>query len=181
MEIERFNIDGVILFKPKVFRDERGYFFEAFNYNTFTDVVGQPYDFVQDNQSMSQKNTVRGLHFQKPPNAQGKLVSVVQGAVIDLMVDIRKNSKTYGKSLQVKLTGHEAAFLWVPPGFAHGFCTLEEDTIFQYKCTNYYHKASEGAIKWDDPSFGFKGLILEPIVSEKDVLAPNFKDFTSPF
>lgn len=181
MEIVRYNIDGVVLFKPRVFSDERGYFFEAYNQKIFQNETGEKHVFVQDNQSLSHKNTVRGLHFQKPPFAQGKLVSVVQGAVIDLLVDIRTNSKTYGNSLQVELSGLEAAFLWVPPGFAHGFYTLEDHTVFQYKCTNFYHKESEGAIKWDDPSFDFAQLAIHPIVSEKDRIAPDFKTFNSPF
>lgn len=181
MEITKFFIEGVILFKPRVFKDSRGHFFEAFNQQVFNDNVEEQFDFVQDNQSLSQKNTLRGLHFQKPPHAQGKLVSVVQGAVVDIVVDIRKDSLTYGKSLEVKLTANEAAFLWVPPGFAHGFYTTEENTIFQYKCTNYYNKESEGSIFWKDSNFDFSKRIIDPIVSEKDAIAPHFTNFKSPF
>lgn len=181
MEIIKFEIEGVILLKPRVFSDSRGYFFEAFNQKLFNESVGENITFVQDNQSLSQKDTVRGLHFQKPPFAQGKLVSVVKGAVIDMVVDIRKNSKTYGQSLEIELNDSEAAFLWVPPGFAHGFCVLEDDTIFQYKCTNYYHKESEGAINWSDFNFSFRSSVKHPVVSEKDAKAPSFKSLESPF
>ena len=181
MEIKTFDISGVILFKPRVFKDDRGYFFEAFNKKIFDEIVGEHYDFVQDNQSLSQKETVRGLHFQKPPFEQGKLVSVVKGAVIDFLVDIRKESATYGKSIQVKLTEDEHSFLWIPPGFAHGFYTLEDHTIFQYKCTNYYNKESEGDLRWDDKSFDFYNLTNSPVVSEKDKVAEPFLTFKSPF
>ncbi len=181
MEIKKFDISDVILFKPKVFRDDRGYFFEAFNKRVFDEVVGEEYNFVQDNQSQSQKGTIRGLHFQKPPFAQGKLVSVVKGKVIDFLVDIRKQSPTYGKDLQVVLTENEHAFLWIPPGFAHGFYTLEDHTIFQYKCTNYYHKDSEGDLKWSDSAFSFSKLADNPTVSDKDQVAESFTNFKSPF
>jgi len=144
MEVIKFNIEGVLLFKPRVFEDDRGYFFEAFSQKEFSNYVDGPISFVQDNQSMSHRGAVRGLHFQKPPHAQGKLVSVVAGEVVDLLVDIRKESKTFGQSLKVNLTGDEAEFLWIPAGFAHGFYTKQDHTIFQYKCTNYYHKESEG-------------------------------------
>lgn len=181
MEIITFNIEGLLLYKPQVFTDERGYFYESFNQKKFNEAIGRDVKFVQDNQSLSQKGTVRGLHFQAPPHAQGKLVNVVQGEVLDFVVDIRKNSPTYGQSQQVKLTAEEAAFLFVPAGFAHGFYTLKDHTIFQYKCTNYYHKNSEGAIKWSDQSFDFYKVVNKPIVSSKDQEAPNFKDFKSPF
>ncbi|MFK8038281.1 MAG: dTDP-4-dehydrorhamnose 3,5-epimerase [Crocinitomicaceae bacterium] len=181
MEIEKFDINDVILFKPRVFTDDRGYFFEAFNQKTFNECVGYEVDFVQDNQSQSQKGTVRGLHFQSPPFEQGKLVSVVKGAVIDFLVDIRTNSLTYGDSMKVHLSENDFSFLWIPPGFAHGFCTLEDNTIFQYKCSNFYNKDSEGDLKWDDSKFGFGNLIKDPIVSEKDKKAQAFTSFNSPF
>lgn len=181
MEIERFKIEGILLFKPKVFKDSRGYFFESFNQKVFNESVGSHIEFVQDNQSQSQKDTVRGLHFQSPPFDQGKLVSVVKGAVLDFIVDIRKDSLTYGKSLQVRLSEDEFSFLWIPPGFAHGFYTLEDDTIFQYKCSNFYNTESEGDLKWDDPEFGFASLVEKPIVSKKDAKAESFNLFNSPF
>lgn len=181
MEIEKFEIEGVLLFKPRVFEDNRGYFFESFNQKVFNESVGYEVDFVQDNQSQSQKGTVRGLHFQSPPFDQGKLVSVVKGAVLDFVVDIRKGSVTYGKSLRVRLSEDEFSFLWVPPGFAHGFYTLKDDTVFQYKCSNFYNKESEGDLKWDDTHFGFDSLVKKPIVSEKDAQAKPFNLFNSPF
>lgn len=182
MEVVKFDIEGVLLFKAQVFQDDRGYFFEAFSQKKFSAYVEEPINFVQDNQSLSQKGTVRGLHFQKPPHAQGKLVNVVTGAVVDLIVDIRSGSKTYGQSLEVSLFGDKAEFLWVPAGFAHGFYTKEDQTIFQYKCSNYYNRESEGSLAWNDPAFGFEKIVENnPIVSDKDQIAPLFKDFNSPF
>lgn len=181
MEVIKFELEGVLLLKPKVYKDERGYFYESFNQKTFNDVVGEKIEFVQDNQSSSQKHTLRGLHFQAPPFAQGKLVRVVQGAVIDLIVDIRKNSPTYGQTLTVELQAENHEILWVPPGFAHGFYTLEDHTIFQYKCSNFYNKESEGAILWNDPAFDFQAKFESPILSEKDKIAPVFNQLNSPF
>ena len=181
MEVIKFELEGVLLLKPKVYKDERGYFYESFNQKTFNDVVGEKIEFVQDNQSSSQKHTLRGLHFQAPPFAQGKLVRVVQGAVIDLIVDIRKNSPTYGQTLTVELQAENHEILWVPPGFAHGFYTLVDHTIFQYKCSNFYNKESEGAILWSDTAFDFQKQFQNPILSEKDQVAPTFNQLNSPF
>ena len=181
MEVVKFNIEGVLLLKPNVFFDERGYFFESFNQKKFDEIVKENIQFTQDNQSLSQKNTLRGLHFQVPPYAQGKLVRVVKGRVIDLLVDIRKESKTYGKTLQVELSGSKHELLWIPKGFAHGFYTVEDDTIFQYKCTDYYHPKSEGSINWGDSQFDFKNSFINPILSEKDDQAKGFDQFISPF
>ncbi len=138
-------------------------------------------DFVQDNQSLSQKGTVRGLHFQADPHAQGKLVRVIQGAVIDVAVDIRKGSPTYGQHVAVELTGENCKMFWVPPGFAHGFSVLEDNTIFVYKCTNLYHKVSEGGLLWNDPTLNINWQVTEPVVSEKDALLPTLSNFESPF
>ncbi|AMS27202.1 dTDP-4-dehydrorhamnose 3,5-epimerase [Bacteroidetes bacterium UKL13-3] len=180
MEIEKVFIEGPLVIKPKVFSDSRGYFFESFSARFFKE-LGIDADFVQDNQSLSQKGTVRGLHFQANPYAQGKLVRVVQGAVLDVAVDIRKGSPTYGKHVDIELTADNKTMFWVPPGFAHGFSTLEDNTIFLYKCTNLYHKASEGGIYWNDSSLNINWQVDEAIVSEKDQLLPTLEHFDSPF
>lgn len=181
MTFETCNIEGLMLFIPKVFEDDRGAFFESFNQAAFEDAIGEKVLFVQDNQSISKKNVLRGLHFQHPPYSQGKLVRISQGAALDVAVDIRKDSKTYGQTFQVLLTAENAKQLWIPPGFAHGFLALEENTIFNYKCTNYYHPASEDALLWNDSTLDIKWTIDEPIVSEKDKVAKLFSTFVSPF
>lgn len=178
--VEKTVIEGPLILKPKVFYDARGYFFEPFNKQRFVE-AGINQDFVQDNQSLSQKGAVRGLHFQAPPFDQGKLVRVVSGAVLDVIVDIRKDSPTYGKHVAIELTADNFIQFWVPPGFAHGFSTLEDNTVFQYKCTNYYNKDSEGGIRWNDPFLQIEWGVSEAIVSEKDSVLPMFKDFISPF
>ncbi|MDL5047857.1 dTDP-4-dehydrorhamnose 3,5-epimerase [Oscillatoria amoena NRMC-F 0135] len=143
--------------------------------------AGIPDVFVQDNQSLSQKGALRGLHFQAPPFAQGKLVRVIKGAVYDVIVDIRKNSSTYGQHYGIELTEENFTMFWVPPGFAHGFVTLKDNTIFTYKCTNVYNKASEGGLLWSDPALGIDWNIETPIVSDKDKVLPNFENLVSPF
>ncbi|MEI6507437.1 MAG: dTDP-4-dehydrorhamnose 3,5-epimerase [Bacteroidota bacterium] len=180
MKIEKLSIDGPLIIKPQVFHDERGYFFEPYNKKRFEE-NGLDVSFVQDNQSLSQKGIVRGLHFQAPPFEQGKFVRVVKGAVIDVIVDIRKGSPTYGKSEMVELSETNFVSFWIPPGFAHGFVTLENNTIFEYKCTNYYNKSSEGGLLWNDPDLAINWNVVNPIVSEKDCVLPLFKDFVSPF
>ena len=137
--------------------------------------------FIQDNQSLSQMGAVRGLHFQAPPCEQGKLVRVVSGSVWDVVVDIRKNSPTYGKNFSLELSAKNQLMFWIPPGFAHGFETLEDNTLFLYKCTNTYNKASEGGLLWNDKDLDIHWKTQTPIVSEKDILLPAFKDFVSPF
>lgn len=180
MEIVKTNIQDLLIIKPKVFSDDRGYFFEAYNNKVFSD-NGLDLKFVQDNESKSQKGVLRGLHFQKPPFAQGKLVRVINGAVLDVAVDIRKNSPTYGKHYKIELTESNKTMYWVPPGFAHGFLTLEDNTIFSYKCTNLYNKESEGSILWNDPDLNIDWGIKNPILSDKDKESQLFKDFESPF
>ena len=138
-------------------------------------------NFVQDNESMSGKGVLRGLHFQKPPFTQGKLVRVMRGSVLDVAVDIRKNSSTYGQWASVVLSQENKWMYWVPPGFAHGFVTLEDHTIFFYKCTNVYNKESEGSISWNDPDLNIDWKITNPVLAEKDKEAPAFKGFDSPF
>ncbi len=173
-------IEGLIVIKPKIFEDERGYFFEPFNQNIFNKTIKE-ITFVQDNESLSQKGVLRGLHFQNPPYAQGKLVRVIKGSVLDVVVDIRKNSSTYGKSYSIELNEINKIQLWIPEGFAHGFLTLEDNTIFSYKCTNLYNKESEDCILWNDSDLGIGWGIENPTLSEKDKLGKKFKHFISPF
>ncbi len=180
MEILKTKIEGLFIIKPKVFSDDRGYFFESFRLDKFRE-LGIDFDFVQDNESKSQKGVLRGLHFQDPPFDQGKLVKVVKGAVIDVAVDIRAKSPTYGKWVSHELSEYNKTMFWIPPGFAHGFLTLEDETIFQYKCTNYYNKDSEGSIRWNDPNLGINWGIDKPLVSDKDNQAPFFNDYKSKF
>ena len=142
MEFIETGISDLFIIQPKVFGDERGYFFESFSQKEFGKI--SDLTFVQDNQSLSNKGVLRGLHFQAPPFAQGKLVRVVTGSVLDVVVDIRKNSSTYGEMFSIELNADNKTMFWIPPGFAHGFSTLADNTIFQYKCTNLYNKESEG-------------------------------------
>ncbi len=180
MKIIKTPIPDLVVIEPSVFNDQRGYFFESYNqeryFNNDMNML-----FVQDNESKSGKNVLRGLHFQKPPFAQGKLVRVIQGKVLDVAVDIRKGSPTYGQYHAVELDAIFKRMFYIPEGFAHGFLTLEDDTIFSYKCTNYYNKESEGSLLWSDETIGVEWDIENPILSEKDKIGPLFKDFQSPF
>lgn len=180
MEIITTSIKGLLIIKPDVFKDNRGYFFETYNQERFMQ-QGLNMIFVQDNESKSGKGVLRGLHFQKPPYAQGKLVRVIKGAVIDVAVDIRRSSPTYGKWQATTLTEDNKIMFWIPEGFAHGFVTIEDNTIFNYKCTNVYNKASEGSIRWNDPDINIDWNIENPILSVKDMISPLFRDFESPF
>lgn len=180
MEVIETFIKGLYVLQPKVFYDERGYFFESYNKNAF-ESIGISHPFIQDNESKSSKNVLRGLHFQAPPFEQGKLVRVIKGRVLDVAVDIRKKSKTYGKYYSIELSEDNKKMFWIPPGFAHGFVSLEENTIFSYKCTNVYHKQSEGAIIWNDPTIKIDWTVKNPLVSEKDALAEPFNLLNSPF
>ncbi len=173
-------MEGPLVIEPRIFNDPRGYFYESYNSDIFK-AAGVEAVFVQDNQSLSHKGATRGLHFQAPPFEQGKLVRVVQGAVIDVIVDIRKSSPTYGKSYSIELSDINHLMLWIPPGFAHGFETLQDKTIFLYKCTNVYHKESEGGLFWNDPALEINWQSENPIVSEKDQILPLLTDFVSPF
>ena len=179
MNIIETIIEGVYLIKPKIFKDERGYFFESFNQKEINKKTNV--SFVQDNQSLSSKDILRGLHFQKPPFAQDKLVSVIKGSVLDVVVDIRVNSKTYGKYIIEELNEENHHQLFIPIGMAHGFLSLENHTIFSYKCSNFYNKESEGTIKWNDPDLNIKWPVSNPILSEKDENAKKFSSFVSPF
>jgi dTDP-4-dehydrorhamnose 3,5-epimerase len=180
MKIIKTRIKDLLLIQPDVFADDRGYFFESYHKEKIRE-LGFDNDFVQDNESMSGKGVLRGLHFQKPPYAQGKLVRVVRGSVLDVAVDLRKNLKTYGKWESSVLSAGNKLMLWIPEGFAHGFITLEDNTIFQYKCTNYYNKESEQSILWNDPDLNIDWGNDKPIVSVKDLKGILFKDLQSPF
>jgi dTDP-4-dehydrorhamnose 3,5-epimerase len=180
ISIERTSLPDVLLIHPKVFGDERGHFFEPYNAEVFAR-NGLPTHFVQDNQSCSKAGVLRGLHFQLPPYAQGKLVRVVRGSALDVAVDLRKQSPTYGKWTSALLSDRNHAMLWIPEGFAHGFLSLEDDTVFTYKCTAHYHKASEASIRWNDPELGINWGTAHPLLSEKDAEAPLFHQFNSPF
>ncbi len=180
MKIEKTPLKDALLITPNVFGDHRGYFMESFNQVEITNYIGK-FNFVQDNQSLSSKGVLRGLHFQNPPFDQGKLVRVIKGAVNDVIVDIRKDSPTYGKSFKIKLTEENFKMLWVPPGFAHGFETLEDDTIFAYKVTNYYNKDSEGSIIWNDPTLNIEWETKNPNTSAKDNEGDLFENFKSLF
>ncbi len=174
MEIKETFIEGLLELQPRIFKDERGFFLETFNKETF-EKVGIKTQFVQDNQSFSTKGVLRGLHFQKAPFAQAKLVSVISGKVLDVAVDLRKNSPTFGKHLVVLLEADKRNMLLVPEGFAHGFVALE-DSVFSYKCSNIYNKESEGGIIWNDKDLNIDWGYTNPLVSEKDMILPTFKD-----
>jgi dTDP-4-dehydrorhamnose 3,5-epimerase len=180
MEIIKTPLEGLLLIKPDVFEDERGYFFESFNHEKFL-TVGLDLKFMQDNESKSRKGVLRGLHFQSPPFAQGKLVRVMRGSVLDVAVDIRKDSSTYGRWESIVLSGQNKWMYWIPTGFAHGFVTLEDDTIFFYKCTNVYSRLSEGSILWNDPDLNINWGIKNPMIADKDKVSPRFSEVTSPF
>lgn len=168
MNVIKTEIPDVLIFEPKVFGDERGFFFESFNQKLFEEVVGYPVTFVQDNHSKSSQGVLRGLHYQLPPHAQGKLVRCVAGEVFDVAVDIRKSSPTFGQWVGVHLSGENKRQLWIPEGFAHGFVTLTETAEFLYKTTNYYHPESEGTIIWNDNVLNIKWPIQEVFLSKKD-------------
>lgn len=180
MEIIQEPLPGLLVIKPRVYADHRGHFFESFR-KDFLASQGVHVDFVQDNESLSNKGIVRGLHFQRPPFAQDKLVRVVAGSVLDVAVDIRKSSPTYGKSFSIELSASNYLMVFIPKGYAHGFATLADGTIFQYKCTDYYHPESEGGILWNSPELNINWGIEEPVLSAKDTAHPAFGDFESPF
>ena len=181
MEIKQFPLAGLIEFVPRVFADDRGVFFETFSASLMAQ-AGAVAEWVQDNQSNSKKGVLRGLHFQRPPHAQAKLVRVGQGRALDVAVDLRPDSPTYGQHQLVELTAGRANMLYIPAGFAHGFMALEEHTVFLYKCSDYYAPATEGGLRWDDADLNIDwGTEVKPLVSGKDEELPGFKDFVSPF
>ena len=172
--VTRTDIDGVLILEPKVFGDARGFFLESFNQKVFDEAVGHHVDFVQDNHSRSARGVLRGLHFQLPPHAQGKLVRCVSGKVFDVAVDMRKSSANFGRWVGVELSAENQRQLWIPPGFAHGFVVLSESADFLYKTTDYYAPQSEGAVRWDDPAIGIQWPDFggAPTLAEKDAKAP---------
>lgn len=183
MEVIKTAIEGVLIIEPKVFDDARGYFLESFNAKEFTEKTGLSINFVQDNESMSSYGVMRGLHFQRPPFTQSKLVRCVKGAVLDVAVDIRKGSPTYGQHVAVELTEDNHRQFFVPRGFTHGFAVLSETAVFQYKCDEFYHPEADGGISILDDSLGIDWRIPteKALLSEKDTKHAMLKDFESPF
>jgi dTDP-4-dehydrorhamnose 3,5-epimerase len=182
MKIVTTAIEGLLIIEPRIFNDDRGYFYESYSKAKFTE-AGITVDFVQDNQSFSHKGAIRGLHGQADPFAQGKLVRVIRGSVIDVAVDIRKGSSTFGKHVSVELNEDNKTLFWIPAGFLHGFVTLEDNTIFTYKVNNYYDKASEIGVLWNDRDLAIDWTIpeSEALLSPKDEILPAFSNFVSPF
>ena len=178
---EKITIDGLVLLKPTIFSDERGVFLESYNKFKYDSLFGGHIEFMQDNLSVSKKNVLRGLHFQKRPMAQGKLVQVIKGSVLDVAVDIRKSSPTYGQYYKIELNDINKFQLWIPEGFAHGFVSLEEGTIFSYKCTNLYSKENEMDLLWNDTQLNIDWGIESPVLSDKDKTAMPFRNFNTPF
>jgi dTDP-4-dehydrorhamnose 3,5-epimerase len=177
MEVIKTEIEGVVIIEPRIFKDDRGYFYESFSQREFEEKVCRT-TFVQDNQSKSSYGVVRGLHFQKPPYSQSKLVRCIKGAVLDVAVDIRKGSPTFGNYVAVELTEDNHRQFFVPRGFAHGFAVLSDEAVFQYKCDNFYNKESEGAVAWNDPELAIDWRIPveKVLLSEKDKLSKNISD-----
>ena len=182
MEVIKTDIEGVVIIEPRIFTDPRGYFFESYSKKEFDEKV-RPIDFVQDNESCSTYGVMRGLHFQRPPFAQSKLVRCVRGAVLDVAVDIRKGSPTYGRHVAVELTEDNHRQFFIPRGFAHGFAVLSDVAVFQYKCDNYYAPQSDGGIAITDPSLGIDWHIdpAMAVLSDKDMRHALLADFDSPF
>ena len=182
MEVIKTPIEGLLIIEPRIFKDARGYFFESFSQREFDEKV-RPITFVQDNESMSTRGVIRGLHFQRPPYTQSKLVRCVRGAVLDIAVDIRKGSPTYGQHVAVELTEENHRQFFISKGFAHGFAVLSDEAVFQYKCDEFYHPEADGGIQLRDPALGIDWRIPfdEAILSDKDTKHPLFKDFESPF
>jgi len=181
MQLINTGFRDLFLIQPTIFGDHRGYFFESFNARDFSHKTGLTIDFVQDNESMSKAGVVRGLHFQKPPFTQDKLVRVLTGSVLDVVVDLRKDEPTYGKVFSQVLSGENKLQLFVPKGFAHGFATLQDQTVFSYKCSDFYNKDAEDSILWNDPDLAIDWQIKEATVSEKDRNGKKFVTFESPF
>lgn len=182
MNIIETPLEGLVIIEPKIWKDDRGYFFESYNKSAF-EKLGINIEFVQDNQSYSHKNALRGLHAQANPHSQGKLVRVIQGKVLDVAVDIRRNSPTYGQHFSIELSGENNKMFYVPPGFLHGFVTLEDKTIFSYKCTGLFNKEAEIGVIWNDQELAIDWGInpADAIVSPKDVVLPVFSALDSPF
>ncbi|MBN1340428.1 MAG: dTDP-4-dehydrorhamnose 3,5-epimerase [Bacteroidales bacterium] len=176
MEIIETAFEGLLILKPSVFTDHRGYFFESFRVSWLRGV-----SFVQDNDSRSARHVLRGLHFQNPPHAQGKLIRVIYGSALDVAVDIRNNSPTFGQWFSRLLSGDNHEMLYIPPGFAHGFLSLKDHTVLNYKCTAYFHKDSEGSLRWNDPELSIDWGVEDPVLADKDRNAPLFRELKSNF
>ena len=183
MQATETALKGCYIIEPRVFKDDRGYFFESFNQKAFEELIGQNVHFVQDNQSFSQYGVIRGIHFQKGAHAQAKLVRVLEGEVLDVAVDLREGSPTYGQHVAVRLNAENNRQLFVPRGFGHGFSVLSERAVFAYKCDNYYHKESEGGLLWNDPTIqiAWPTIDVEVNLSEKDQELTSWEHFESPF
>ena len=175
MKIINTPLDGLLVFAPEIYEDDRGYFFESWNKKIFKE-FGLNYEFNQDNQSLSKYGVLRGLHFQNPPYAQGKLVRVVKGKVLDVVVDIRSDSSTYGSHYKIELSETNKLIFWIPPGFAHGFLVLSDTADFEYKCTAYYDSSDEGCLLWNDTNLKIPWPIDNPILSEKDAVGSKLTD-----
>ena len=180
MKVETTEIEDLLIISPNVFEDERGYFFESYNKSGFSE-INLEMDFVQDNESLSQKDVLRGLHFQDVPHAQAKLIRVIRGRVLDVALDIRRNSPTYGQHFSIELSAENKKLFYLPEGFAHGFLTLEDDTIFAYKCSKLYNRESERTILWNDIELNIDWRIENPILSDKDQNGQVFSSFKSSF
>jgi dTDP-4-dehydrorhamnose 3,5-epimerase len=180
MEIKHHALAGVVEFTPRIFEDSRGIFFESFSARIMTQ-AGAVGEWVQDNQSSSGLGVLRGLHFQRPPYSQAKLVRVATGRARDVVVDIRRSSPTYGQHMSVELDARRGNILYIPTGFAHGFYALEDDTLFLYRCSDYYEPTSEGGLCWNDPTLAIDWNVTDPIVSDKDRQLPDFATFETPF
>ena len=180
MNLIKTKLDGLVVLKPTVFKDNRGYFMESYNQKNINKLLGNV-NFVQDNESESNRGVLRGLHFQNPPYVQAKLVRVIRGSVLDVAVDLRTNSPTYGKHFTIVLSGENFKSFYIPKGFAHGFIALEDNTIFSYKCSDMYNKEFEGCLMWNDKDLGIDWNVSNPIISPKDMQGLHFKDFKSNF
>lgn len=181
MKVLERSLNGVILFQDTTFSDDRGMFLETYNQRSFDELVGYEVRFVQDNESISHRNVLRGLHFQRPPYTQGKLVRVVHGSIIDVVVDMRSDSETFGQHAVFELDDKGKKKLWIPEGFAHGFLSLSDHTVFNYKCTNFYHGPSEETLLWNDPALGIDWNAQDPIISDKDLVGKEFNLLNSIF
>ncbi len=180
MQLQETGFEGLLILQPKLFKDDRGVFYESWNESTFVN-LGLDIHFTQENHSVSHKNVLRGLHFQKTPHTQGKLVRVTRGQALDIVVDLRKKSKTYGQHYKLILCSNKANMMWIPSGFAHGFVALENNTVFQYKCDAIYNPNSEQCLIWNDPKLGIDWGIDKPIISSKDKKGKRFEDLNTSF
>ncbi|WP_151086380.1 dTDP-4-dehydrorhamnose 3,5-epimerase [Hymenobacter baengnokdamensis] len=181
MQVITHTLPGLLEFRPRIFGDPRGAFFETFSARTMEGLGLPRHHWVQDNQSISKAGTLRGLHFQRPPHAQAKLVRVAQGRALDIVVDLRHRSVTFGQHAKVELTAELGNVLYVPEGFAHGFAALEDDTLFLYKCSDYYAPAAEGGVRWNDPALGIDWGVAEALISPKDAILPTLAELENPF